>query len=72
MSLLKMLSTNYSFFLSQREDKGVHASPKGVCSKVNVIVQQEFELAYFEEAVKNFSHYSTETPPSKVYYLAPD
>ena len=28
----------------------VHAFPKGISRKVNVIVQLEFELAYFEAA----------------------
>ena len=32
-------------------------------SKVNLMVQLEFELAYFEVEVQHFSHYSTGTPP---------
>ena len=32
-------------------------------SKVNVIPRLEFELTYFESAVKLFSHYDLGTPP---------
>ena len=28
------------------EDKGVHTFPNGICPKVNVIAQLEYELAY--------------------------
>ena len=41
------------------EDKGVHTFPKGICSKVNVIAQLEYELAYYDSKV----HYTTRTPP---------
>ena len=30
---------------------------------MNVIPQLEFELAYFEDTVKHFNHYTTGTPP---------
>ena len=33
------------------EDKGVHTFPKGICPKVNVIAQLEYELAYYDSAV---------------------
>ena len=33
--------------------------------KVNVIARLEFELAYFDSAVKRFNHYTTRIPPSK-------
>ena len=45
-------------------DKGVHIFPKGICMKVNVIVEVEFELSYFEAAVQHFIHYATETQQS--------
>ena len=38
------------------EDKEVHTFPKGISLKVNVIVQLELELAYFEAAVLHFNH----------------
>ena len=47
------------------EDKEVHTVHKGICSKVNVIVRLEFELAYYDSAVHRFNHYTTRTPPSR-------
>ena len=35
----------------------VHAFPKGICLKVNVIAQLELKLAYFEPTVTYFSPY---------------
>ena len=43
---------------------GVHAFPKGISLKVNVIEQLEFELGYFDFTDQHFNHYTTETPPS--------
>ena len=45
------------------EDKGVHAFPKGICLKVNVITGLKFELAYNDPAVHHFNHYTTRMPP---------
>ena len=42
--------------------KRVLTFPKGISSKVNAIVRLEFEITYFEAAVKHFSHYVTRTP----------
>ena len=43
------------YLANSREDKGwVHTFPKGICPKVNVIAQMEFEIAYFE--VQHFNH----------------
>ena len=41
------------------EYQGVHFFPNGICPKVNVIAQLEFEFAYFDYAV-----YSIRTPPT--------
>ena len=41
----------------------VHAFPKSICPKVNVIARLEFELAFYESAVHRFNHYTTRTPP---------
>ena len=41
---------------------GVHTFPKGICTKVNVIVRREFELTYYDFAVQHFNHYTTRTP----------
>ena len=43
-------------------DLRVYAFPKGISLKVNIIAQQEFELAYYDIAVQYVSHYTTETP----------
>ena len=45
------------------EDKGLHTFPKGICPKVNVIAQLEFELAYYDSAFQRFNHYTTKIPP---------
>ena len=39
-------------------DKGVHTFLKGISPIVNVIGRLEFELAYFEVALQNFSYYA--------------
>ena len=46
------------------EDKGVYIFPKGICPKVNMIAQLEFEYAYDDFAVQRFNHYTTWTPTS--------
>ena len=46
------------FFINSLRDKEVHILPKGITLKVNVIAQIEFKLAFFEAAVKHFSHYT--------------
>ena len=48
-------------------DEGVHAFPKGIILKVNIIVWKEFELAYFKSALKYFGLYATRTPHSSTY-----
>ena len=40
---------------------GVHTFPKGICPKVNVIAQLEFELGYYDSTVQHFSYYTTRT-----------
>ena len=49
------------YFTYSREDKEVHTFPNGICTKVEIIVLLEFEVAYFEAAVLHFSHYTTRT-----------
>ena len=39
-------------------DKGVHAFAKTINLKVNVTVQLEFELIYFEAEVQHINHYA--------------
>ena len=48
--------------LTQR-DKGVHAFPKGISLKVNVIAWLEFELTYYDVTVQHVSHIAMETTP---------
>ena len=45
----------------------VHTFLKGICPKVNVIAQLEYELAYNDYEVHRFNHFTTRTPPSKIY-----
>ena len=33
----------------------------GICPKLNIIVQLEFELAYYNSTVQHFNHYTTRT-----------
>ena len=42
----------------------VHNFILGISLKVNVILQLEFELSYFEITVKHFSHYARGTSHS--------
>ena len=59
-----LLEEQYWYYLTHSwEDKGVHTFPKGICPKVNVIAQLEYELAYYDSAVHRFNHYTTRTPP---------
>ena len=41
---------------------GVYTFPEGVCPKMNVIAQMEFELAYYDSAVHRFEYFTTRTP----------
>ena len=40
----------------------VHAFPKVISLKVNIIMGLEFELTYFEAAVQYYNHYTTVNP----------
>ena len=54
------------FFTYSLEDKGVHTFPKDICPKMSVIARLEFELAYYDFAVKGFNNYASRiTPPEK-------
>ena len=44
--------------------RGFMPFSRSICPKVNVIVRQEFELAYYDLAVQRFNHYTTATPTS--------
>ena len=58
-----LLEEQYWYYLTHSwEDKGVHNFPNGICPKVNIIVQLEFKLAYYNPAVHRFNHYTTRTP----------
>ena len=55
-----MLLELYWYYLTHSwEDKGVHAFPKGICSKVYIIAELEFELAFYNSVVHRFNHYTT-------------
>ena len=55
-----LLKEQYWYNLTHSwEDKGVRTFPEGICSKVNVIAQLEYELAYYNSAVHRFNHYTT-------------
>ena len=47
---------------------GGHTFPKDINLKVNVLLRQEFELAYDDVTVKHVSHYATETS-DWIYWL---
>ena len=47
-----------------QEDKVSHTFPKCINSKVNIVVQLEFELAYYNVAVQYVSLYTMWNPPS--------
>ena len=50
-------------------DKGVHAFPKSIYLKVNVIARLTFELAYNDVVVQHVSHYTTGTHSSMVWMI---
>ena len=41
---------------------GGQTFPKGICPKVNVRAQVEFELAYYDFSVQRCNHYTTKPP----------
>ena len=47
------------------KNEGVHTFPE-----VNLIAQQEFELAYYDSAVQHFTHYTKGTPNTLSYYYS--
>ena len=51
-------------FTQSWDDKGVHAFPKGICPKVNIIAWLGFELAYYDSVDHRFNHYTTKAPPT--------
>ena len=60
--------TLYSLTNSLR-DKRVHIFPKGIKQKVNVVARQEFELAYYDVAVKHISHLPIANLPTEFWFL---
>ena len=48
-------------FNPQLEDKRVHIFPKSLSPKVSVKTRLEFELTYYNVAVKHIDHLSTKT-----------
>ena len=51
-------------YLTHRwEDKGIHTFPKAICPKENARVRLEFELAYYDSAVRRINHYTKRTSP---------
>ena len=53
-------SANYNLIQNWR-GKGFITDPKSINPKVNLIERLEFELTYFDVAVKHVTHYSTGT-----------
>ena len=51
------------YFTNSWADKEVHAFPKGICPKVNVIERLGFELAYDNVPVQHVNHCAKEIPP---------
>ena len=49
---------------------GIHTFPKGICPKVNVIAQLEFELNYKEVVVQHVIH-CTKTTPALITLYSP-
>ena len=59
-----ILQEQYWYYLTHGwEDKGVHTFPKGICPKVNIIVQLEYKLAFDDSAVQCFNDYAMRTLP---------
>ena len=47
--------------LADRRLREIHIFPKGISTKVSVLARLELELAYYDVAVQNINHYTTET-----------
>ena len=58
-----LVEDQYWYYLTQTwEDWRVYIFSKDISPKVNIIVQLEFELAYFDIAVQLFSYYASGIP----------
>ena len=44
--------------------------PKGICPKVNVIAQAEFELVYYNFGIHRFNHYITKATRNGFKYFS--
>ena len=49
---------------------GVRTFPKVINTKVNVMAQREFELAYYDIIVKQVSHCTMKKPPSSKFWFS--
>ena len=58
-----LLEQRWYYLTHSWEVKVVHTFAKGICPKVNVIAQLEYELTYYDSAVHRFNPYTTRTPP---------
>ena len=61
-SLFNSMSNFVSYLIPKLRDKKVHAFPQSISSEVNIIVQLEFKLAYYNVEVQHISHYAMRTP----------
>ena len=51
------------------EDKGeVHTFAKGICPKVNIILQLQFEFAYYDFTIQRFNNYTARTLPNIEFF----
>ena len=44
----------------------IHAFPKGISPKVNVLARLEFELAYYDVKLKHVRHNTMENPINRL------
>ena len=57
-----MPKPSLNYLIHCKKDEEVHAFPKGISPKINVITRLEFKLANFKVAVEHFSNYVMGTP----------
>ena len=56
------------YLTNSLRDKVVHTFSKGINPKVNVIARLNFELVYFVDVVRHFSHYVNVANRDKILF----
>ena len=69
MDIMNFLRTGMNMYISHIHVLICYTFLKGICPKVNIIAQLEYEHAYYDSAVRHFNHYTTRTPPQYIWLI---